>query len=65
MNIGREKNFQIDEAYLLLEKPDTTIKGLFPLDAFNYILYKYPNSSNIYEAKIWRENKYAIGERCW
>jgi hypothetical protein len=24
------------------------------LDAFNYILYKYPNSSNIYEAKIWR-----------
>jgi hypothetical protein len=25
------------------------------LDAFNYILYKYPNSSRIYEAKIWRE----------
>jgi hypothetical protein len=25
------------------------------LDAFNYILYKYPNSSNIYTAKIWRE----------
>jgi hypothetical protein len=30
MNIdGRERNFQIDEAYLLLGKPDTTIKGLF------------------------------------
>ena len=25
------------------------------MDAFNYILYKYPNSNKIYEAKIWRE----------
>jgi hypothetical protein len=31
MNIdGRERNFQIDEAYLLWVKPDTTIKDLFP-----------------------------------
>jgi tetratricopeptide (TPR) repeat protein len=25
------------------------------LDAFNYILYKYPSSDKIYQAKIWRE----------
>ncbi len=25
------------------------------LEAFNYILYKYPSSDKIYEAKIWRE----------
>lgn len=57
MNIGgREKNSQIDEAYLLLGKARYYDQRYIPaLDAFNYILYKYPNSSNIYEAKIWRE----------
>jgi hypothetical protein len=57
MNIaGREKNFQIDEAYLLLGKARYYDQRFIPaLDAFNYILYKYPNSSNIYDAKIWRE----------
>jgi hypothetical protein len=30
------------------------------LDAFNYILYKYPNSSKIYEAKIWREKQTCV-----
>lgn len=57
MNIdGREKNYQIDEAYLLLGKARYYDQRFIPaLDAFNYILYKYPNSSNIYEAKIWRE----------
>jgi tetratricopeptide (TPR) repeat protein len=57
MNIGgREKNYQIDEAYLLLGKSRYYDQRFIPaLDAFNYILYKYPNSSNIYEAKIWRE----------
>ena len=56
MNIdGREKNFQIDEAYLLLGKARYYDQRFIPaLDAFNYILYKYPNSSKIYEAKIWR-----------
>jgi hypothetical protein len=56
MNIdGRERNFQIDEAYLLLGKARYYDQRFIPaLDAFNYILYKYPNSSNIYEAKIWR-----------
>lgn len=57
MNIGgREKNYQIDEAYLLLGKARYYDQRFVPaLDAFNYILYKYPNSSNIYDAKIWRE----------
>ncbi|PKH66737.1 gliding motility protein [Flavobacterium sp. ALD4] len=56
MNIdGRERNFQIDEAYLLLGKARYYDQRFIPaLDAFNYILYKYPNSSKIYEAKIWR-----------
>ena len=57
MNIGgREKNYQIDEAYLLLGKSRYYDQRFIPaLDAFNYILYKYPNSSNIYDAKMWRE----------
>lgn len=57
MNIGgRERNSQIDEAYLLLGKARYYDKRFIPaLDAFNYILYKYPNSSRIDEAKIWRE----------
>jgi hypothetical protein len=33
MNIGREKNSQIDEAYYYSENPVITIKDLFPLDA--------------------------------
>lgn len=57
MNIGgRERNSQIDEAYLLLGKSRYYDQRFIPaLDAFNYILYKYPNSSRIEEAKIWRE----------
>jgi tetratricopeptide (TPR) repeat protein len=57
MNIGgREYNSQIDEAYLLLGKSRYYDQRFLPaLEAFNYILYKYPNSSRIYEAKIWRE----------
>lgn len=57
MNIGgKEKNTQIDEAYLMLGKSRYYDQRFVPaLDAFNYILYKYPNSSRIYEAKIWRE----------
>ena len=57
MNIGgRERNSQTDEAYLLLGKSRYYDQRFVPaLDAFNYILYKYPNSSKIYQAKIWRE----------
>lgn len=57
MNIGgKEKNSQTDEAYLMLGKARYYEQRFIPaLDAFNYILYKYPNSDKIYEAKIWRE----------
>jgi len=57
MNIGgKEHNYQTDEAYLMLGKARYYDQRFVPaLDAFNYILYKYPNSDKIYEAKIWRE----------
>ncbi len=57
MNIaGSEKNPQMDEAHLILGKSRYYDQRFVPaLEAFNYILYKYPNSSKIYEAKIWRE----------
>lgn len=57
MNIdGTERNYQTDEAYLLLGKARYYDQRFIPaLDAFNYILYKYPSSNKIYEAKIWRE----------
>lgn len=57
MNIkGREKNYQIDEAYILLGEARYYEQRMIPaLEAFNYVLNKYPNSSKIVEAKIWRE----------
>lgn len=57
MNIeGKEKNSQIDEAYLLLGKSRYYDQRFIPaLEAFNYILNKYPESDKIFEAKIWRE----------
>lgn len=57
MNIdGKEKNPQIDEAYLLLGKSRYFDQRFIPaLEAFNYILYKYPASDKINQAKIWRE----------
>jgi tetratricopeptide (TPR) repeat protein len=57
MNIeGKEKNPQMDEAHLLLGKSRYYDQRFVPaLEAFNYILYKYPESDKIYEAKIWRE----------
>ena len=57
MNIdGSEKNPQMDEAHLLLGKARYYDSRFIPaLEAFNYILYKYPESDKIYEAKIWRE----------
>ncbi|MDO5969462.1 tetratricopeptide repeat protein [Flavivirga aquimarina] len=57
MNIdGREKNPQMDEAYLLLGKSRYFDQRFIPaLEAFNYILYKYPASDKINQAKIWRE----------
>lgn len=57
MNIyGSEYNPQMDEAHLLLGKARYYDQRFIPaLEAFNYILYKYPSSDKIYEAKIWRE----------
>lgn len=57
MNIdGNEKNPKMDEAYLLLGKTRYYDQRFVPaLEAFNYILYKSPESDKIYEAKIWRE----------
>lgn len=46
----------MDEAHLLLGKARYYDQRFVPaLEAFNYILYKYPNSDKIYEAKVWRE----------
>jgi tetratricopeptide (TPR) repeat protein len=57
MNInGKENNPQIDEAYLLLGKARYFDQRFVPaLQAFNYILHKYPSSDKINQAKVWRE----------
>ena len=57
MNIeGHERNPQIDEAYLLLGKARYFDQRFVPaLESFNYILYKYPASDKINQARIWRE----------
>ena len=57
MNInGKEKNPQIDEAYLLLGKARYYDQRFVPaLAAFNNILNKYPTSDKINQVKIWRE----------
>jgi len=57
MNIkGRERNPQTDEAFLLLGKARYFDQRFIPaLEAFNYVLYKYPDSDKIAEAKVWRE----------
>ncbi len=57
MNIdGKERDPQMDEAYLLLGKARYFDQRFVPaLEAFNYILYKYPASDKINQAKVWRE----------
>ena len=57
MNIdGQERNPQMDEAHLMLGKSRYYQQRFVPaLEAFNYVLYKYPSSDKIYEVKIWRE----------
>ncbi|WP_147677684.1 type IX secretion system periplasmic lipoprotein PorW/SprE [Algibacter pacificus] len=57
MNIqGKEVNPQMDEAYLLLGKARYFDERFVPaIEAFNYILYKYPLSDKINQARIWRE----------
>ncbi|MEH6536913.1 MAG: hypothetical protein V7719_11000 [Psychroserpens sp.] len=57
MNIkGKEYNPQIDESYLLLGQARYFDQRFVPaLEAFNYILFKYPASDKINTAKVWRE----------
>ncbi|QMU64411.1 MAG: tetratricopeptide repeat protein [Flavobacteriaceae bacterium] len=56
MNInGRERNRQIDDAYLLLGKSRYYSQRFIPaIDAFNYIITNYPGANLINETKIWR-----------
>ena len=53
---GKEHNPQIDEAYMLLGK-SRYFEGRFipAIEAFNFILHRYPTSNNVNAAKIWRE----------
>ena len=53
---GSERNPQIDEAHLLLGQSRYYDNRFIPaLEAFNYVLLKYPGSSKIDEVKVWRE----------
>jgi len=56
MNIeGKERNRQIDDAYLLLGKARYYSQRFIPaIEAFNYVIENYPNASLINETKIWR-----------
>lgn len=52
---GREYNPQIDEAYMLLGKARYYDGRFIPaLDAFNFILDRYPTSNSINIAKVWK-----------
>ncbi|WP_264511840.1 tetratricopeptide repeat protein [Flavobacterium sp. N1719] len=57
MNIdGSERNPQMDEAHLMLGQARYYEQRFVPaLEAFNYVLYKYPQSDKINLVKIWRE----------
>ena len=53
---GKEHNPQIDEAYMLLGKARYYEGRFIPaIEAFNFILHRYPTSNNVNAAKIWRE----------
>ncbi len=52
---GKEYNPQIDEAFMLLGKARYYDGRFIPaLDAFNFILDRYPTSNNINNAKVWK-----------
>lgn len=52
---GREKNTQIDEAFLLLGKSRYYTQRFIPaIEAFNYIIINYPYANVIGETRIWR-----------
>lgn len=52
---GKEYNPQMDEAYMLLGKARYYGQRFVPaLDAFNFILNRYPTSNSINEARMWK-----------
>jgi tetratricopeptide (TPR) repeat protein len=52
---GRERNKQIDDAYLLLGKSRYYSQRFIPaIEAFNYVIANYPYASLINETKVWR-----------
>ena len=51
----RERNSQIDNAYLLLGKSRYYSKRFVPaLEAFNFVILNYPNANLINETRIWQ-----------
>ena len=53
---GKEKNPLMDEAYFLLGKSRYFDNRFIPaMEAFNYILFKYPASNLINKVKIWKQ----------
>ena len=56
---GKEHNPQIDEVYMLLGKARYHDLRFVPaIEAFNYIILKYPDSDLFYEALVWKENSF-------
>ena len=52
---GKERNRQIDDAYLLLGKSRYYSQRFVPaVEAFNYVIANYPHANLIAETKIWR-----------
>lgn len=52
---GKEKNKQIDDAYLLLGKARYYTERFIPaIEAYNYIINNYPKANLINETKLWR-----------
>ncbi|HEX5743527.1 MAG TPA: tetratricopeptide repeat protein, partial [Flavobacteriaceae bacterium] len=52
---NKERNPQIDDAYLLLGKSRYYSQRFVPaLEAFNYVIKNYPNADLIDETKIWQ-----------
>lgn len=53
--LRRERNKQIDDAYLLLGKSRYYSKRFVPsLEAFNYVIINYPTANLINETRIWQ-----------
>lgn len=53
---GKEHNPQMDEAYMLLGKARYQDLRFVPaVEAFNYIILKYPDSDLFYDALVWKE----------